>query len=252
MELSIQPSNNRDWPPELARTAFADVAGDAVRNFDYRKDAPPVENWETRTVHLSNLRGADFFLNYWSSSWIAHPILSFDFGPEGHIAFSIETRPDKHESYSTLGGLYRRFELIYVVADERDVIRVRTNYRDNGHGEDVYLFKLQTHPNRLPKRFLEYIEQLNELYQTPRFYNVISHNCTTSILAQTTQKSRLPADWRVLLNGKMDEWLEQLGAFKSTLPLDRAETKRQYRRAAKAADEAPDFSARIRAGVPGF
>lgn len=145
MELSIQPSNNRDWPPESARTAFADVAGDAitihnVRNFDYRKDAPPVENWETRTVHLSNLRGADFFLNYWSSSWIAHPILSFDFGPEGHIAFSIETWPDKHESYSTLGGLYRRFELIYVVTDERDVIRVRTNYRDNGHGEDVYLF----------------------------------------------------------------------------------------------------------------
>lgn len=257
MELTIRPTNNRDWPPELARTADADIAGDAitlqnVRNFDYRKDAPPIENWETRTMHLSNLRGADFFLNYWGSPWIAHPILSFDFGPEGRIAFSIETRPDKTESYSTLGGLYRQFELIYVVADERDVIRVRTNYRNNGNGEDVYLFKLRTRPDRLPLRFLEYVRQVNGLHRTPRFYNVISHNCTTSIQSQAGDKTRLPADWRVLLNGKMDEWLDQLGAFEPQLPLAELKERGHINARAHIADRAPDFSARIREGVPGF
>ncbi|MCE9520458.1 MAG: DUF4105 domain-containing protein, partial [Verrucomicrobia bacterium] len=130
----IRPSNNRVWMPEYAHEPHATITEDVVtienlRNFDYQPGGVIIERWETRTVHLSNLRGADLVLNFWGSDLMAHPIFTFDFGAEGRVAFSIETRREKGEASSTLGGLYKNFDLIYLASDERDVIRLRTNYR---------------------------------------------------------------------------------------------------------------------------
>ena len=69
---------------------------------------------------------------------IAHIFLSFGFGTDDHLAVSIERRDEIGEGYSTIKGLFRQFELFYVVADERDVIRLRTNYRRAPY-EEVYL-----------------------------------------------------------------------------------------------------------------
>lgn len=250
-----QPSNDRNWAPEYARTAGATVDGDAVtftnfRNFDYALDGSITERWETRTVHLSKLRGIDFFLNYWGSPLIAHPIFSFDFGDEGHVAFSIETRREKGEVYTTLGGLYKLYELSYLVGDERDFIRVRTNIR---HGEDAYLFRLATSPEAARARFLEYVEQIQELERKPRFYNVITANCTTAIRSQLHVRKQAFPDWRLLVNGKLDEMFADHGLFAAKdLPL--AELKRQglVDERAKQAQEDPHFSREIREGVPGF
>jgi hypothetical protein len=142
--LSLAPSNDREWQADVARLPTATIEGDRitlrnVRNFDYRSETEFVERWEERSYDLSTLRGADLFLSYWGSPWIAHTILSWDFADGEHLAVSIETRKEQHESYSAVRGFFRQYELYYVVADERDVVRLRTNYR----GEEVYLYPLR-------------------------------------------------------------------------------------------------------------
>jgi hypothetical protein len=250
--LTLQPRQFRDWKPEVAVTAHAGIAGDIVtfhnvRNFEYRSAKDFTPRYETRTLDLRNLNGVDIFINYWGSPAMAHPILSFDFGPDGRICFSIETRPEKGESYSALGGLYRRFELIYLVADERDVVRVRANYRK---GEDVYLYRLKAR-DALPA-FMEYVRTVNELHQTPRWYNAITNNCTTAIRNQRAATERAPWDWRMLVNGYGDELLYERGAIDNSLPFADLKRLSHVNERAKAADDAADFSAKIRAGLPGM
>lgn len=250
-----QPSNDRNWAPEYARTAGATVDGDAVtftnfRNFDYAMDGTVTERWETRTVHLSNLRGIDFFLNYWGSPLIAHPIFSFDFGDEGHVAFSIETRREKGEVYTTLGGLYKLYELCYLVGDERDFVRVRTNIRKD---EDAYLFRLAAPPDHARSRFLEYVTQIQDLEKKPRFYNVLTANCTTAIRSQLHMKKQAFPDWRLLINGKLDEMFAEHGLFAvKDLPLTELKERGHVDKRALEAQDDPQFSQKIRIGTPGF
>ncbi len=249
---NLQPRQFRNWKPEVAVTSHAEIDGDVVtfhnvRNFDYRSLTDATPRRETRRVDLRKLRGADVFINYWGSPYMAHPILSFDFGDDGRLCFSIETRPEKGEAYSAVGGLYRQFELFYVVADERDVIRVRTSYRQ---GEDVYLYRLNAPHARAA--FMEYVRTVNELHATPRWYNAVTNNCTTAIRQQRAASERAPWDWRMLVNGFGDKLLYERGALDRSLPF--AELKRisHINERAKAANEAADFSEKIRAGLPGM
>jgi len=248
---SIPARQHRDWKPEVALTPHIKIDGDTatihnLRNFDYRTTEDFTPQYELRKVDLRKLRGMDVFINYWGSPYMAHPIFSYDFGDDGRVCFSIETRPEKGESYSALGGLYRRFELFYVVADECDVIRVRSNYRN---GEDVYLYHLGVKGAR--ESFFEYVRTVNELHENPRWYNAIANNCTTAIRKQKLASDRLPLDWRLIVNGFGDELLYDRGQLDQSLPF--AELKRISRvnEKAKAADQAPNFSERIREGLPG-
>lgn len=250
--LSLQPRQDRDWKPEVALTASATVEGEVVtihnvRNFEYRTEQDFTPRYETRRLNLQNLRGVDIFITYWGSPYMAHPILSFDFGRDGHVCFSIETRPRRGQAYSALGGLYRQFELSYVVADERDVIRLRTNYRQ---GEEVYLYRLNSPHARAS--FLEYIRTVNELHAAPRWYNAITDNCTTAIRQQRAAADRAPWDWRMLVNGFGDQLLYQRGALNQSLPFAELKQLSHINARARAADAAPDFSARIRVGLPGM
>ncbi|MFD0895817.1 DUF4105 domain-containing protein [Luteolibacter ambystomatis] len=251
--LTVPPKQDRDWKPEVARLASARIDADEVviqnvRNFDYRTETDFTPRYETRTYHLSQLRGIDLFVNYWGSKWMAHPIVSFDFGGEGRVCFSIETRPEKGEGFSALGGLYRQFELICVVADERDVIRVRTNYR---HGEDVYLYHFNATPEQARKSFGEYLATLNHLATHPRWYNAVTDNCTSAIRHQRVASERSPWDWRMLVNGFGDEMLYERGALDRSIPFPELKSRGHINDRAKAADQSPDFSKLIREGVPG-
>jgi hypothetical protein len=251
--LTIRPSNTADWLPDVAQTAFAEIDGDNVvihnvRNCDYRTETDYTPHWETRTVRLSQITGIDLAVNYWGSPWIAHPIASFQFADAPPLCFSIETRKKLGQAYSTIGGLYRQFELIYIVADERDVIRVRTNYRK---GEDIYLYHLTISPVQARERFLEYIHSLNALRDKPRWYNAITTNCTTSIRAQHPANERIPFDWRILLNGKGDELMyERHLIVTGGLPFAELKARSLIDARAKAAGDSPDFSKLIRVGLP--
>ncbi len=207
--LSLKPTDDRPWQPDVAQKAWAEIQGDEatfhnVRNCDYRTETDYTPRWETRSVRLSQITGIDLAINYWGSPWMAHPIASFQFADAPPLCFSIETRKAVGQTYSAIGGLYRQFELIYIVADERDVIRVRTNFRK---GEDIYLYHTTIAPAAARQRFLEYVQSLNTLREKPRWYNAITTNCTTSIRTQHPANERMPWDWRILLNGKGDEMM---------------------------------------------
>jgi hypothetical protein len=251
--FTLKPSNDRQWQPDVANAAWAEINGDLVtvhnvRNCEYRTETDFTPHWETRTVQLSQITGMDITIMYWGSPYMAHPILSFRFAGASPICFSIETRKQIGQDYSALRGLYRQYTLVYVVADERDSIRVRSNYR---HGEDVYLYQTLASPKQARARFIEYLNVLNSLHIHPRWYNAITTNCTTSIREQRDVDQRMPWDWRMLVNGKGDELLYERHLI-ATGGLPFAELKRRshINDRARAADHDPDFSRVIRAGLP--
>lgn len=253
--FTLRPSNDRQWQPDVAQTAWAEIKGDEVtlhnvRDCDYRTETDYTPRWETRTVRISQLTGIDLAINYWGSPYMAHPVASFRFADSPPICFSIETRKEVGESYSAIGGIYRQFELIYVVADERDVLRVRTNYRK---GEDVYLYHLNAPIAKARERFMDYLAALNHLRDHPHWYNAVTTNCTTAIRTQHAATERAPWDWRMLVNGFADEMLFERHGF-VTGGLGFAELKKQalINPAAQAANQSPNFSHLIREGRAGF
>lgn len=253
--LTLKPSNNRNWAPDVAKVAWADIEGDDVtlynvRNFDYRTETDYTPRWETRNVRLSQLTGVDVAICYWGSPYMAHPIVSFQFTDGPPVCFSIETRKEVGESYSALGGLYRQFELIYTIADERDVIRLRTNYRT---GEDVYLYRTKAGPDAARERFRDYIRAVNYLREHPVWYNALTTNCTSAIRLQHAAEKRTSWDWRMLVNGKGDELLYERGVIAhDNLPFAQLKQRARINVPAASAGGAEDFSKKIRASLPGF
>ncbi len=253
--LTISPSNTRDWQPEVAQTPYAEIDGDRVvihnfRNFDYVTKTDFQPKWETKTVHLSNLRAVDFFTNYWGSTLICHTFLSYDFGPEGYVCMSIETRMMKGQAYSAIAGLYRQFALYYVIGDERDIVRLRTNYRL----EDVYLYRLVVATPKLGRElFLDYLDTANSLHERAQWYNELTSNCTSNIRLHVKHiGSARPWDWQMLVNGTIDEHAYDLKVIDTTLPFPELKRLSHINDRARAADRDPDFSIRIRDGLPGI
>jgi hypothetical protein len=250
----IPASNDRDWQPEVAMTPYAAINGDMitihnVRNFDYRTETNFTPRWETRIYDLNKLDGADIIAVYWAGKAIAHIMVSFDFEGKDHLAVSIETRKEKGESYSTLAGFFRQYELYYVVADERDVIRVRTTYRQPQ--EDVYVYRTRAPLKNIRRIFLDYVKTMNELRVRPTYYNTLTTNCTTSIVFHTRMNPESPPmSWKVLLSGYVPDYLYELGKIDTTKPFAELEKLSHVNARAHAADKDPAFSQRIRQGLP--
>jgi hypothetical protein len=251
--LSIPPRSDRNWMEDVSRLPKAEINGDRLtihhlRNFDYRSEADFTPRWETRTYDLSTIRGANLFLSYWGPRNIAHTIMSWDFAEGPPLAISIETRKEVGESYSALLGFFRQYELYYVVADERDVVRLRTNFR----GETVYLYPLLAKPGQPRAFLLDYLRSVNELVEHPRWYNAFTHNCTTTIRMHAEHISAANAwNWRILLNGYGDELLYMNRRVDTSLPFPQLRARSDITARAQAAGNQPDFSARIRMGLPG-
>ena len=255
--FTLKPLQHRDWQPDDAETAWADIHGDVitvhnVRNCDYMTTHDYTCKWETRTYNLANLSGIDLFITWWGPTLIAHPIVSFDFGSQGHVPMSIETRDVVGQSYSAIRGFFRQYALIYIVTDERDVVRLRTNFRKD---EEVYLFRTTVKPELSRKIFLDYLERVNELHNNPEWYNALTNNCTTNIdvSASQAQDRSTVWNWRVILNGKMDEMLYEHHRFVTGgLSLPELKAQAHINDAARAADDSPEWSALIRKGRVGF
>jgi hypothetical protein len=252
--LTTRPSNDRRWQPDVAVLPEASFDGDLVtvrnvRNFEYRSETDFTPAYDTRTYDLRRLDRVDLIAAYWMGPAIAHLFVSFGFDDD-HLAVSIEARKEEGEAYSSLGGFFRRYELIYVVGDERDLIRLRTNYR-NAPPEDVYVFRVRGTPDRFRRLFVDYLRDVNELRQRPRFYNTLTTNCTTMIRAHTAANpGRLPYSWKILLSGYAPEYAYDAGRLAGDLPFAELMRRSHVNAAARAADGASDFSRRIREGLP--
>lgn len=252
--LRIPGSNNRDWLPEVAVTPYATINGElvtfhGVRNFDYRSETDFTPRWETRTYDLRKLDSADLIAVYWAGKAIAHIMVSFGFQGKDYLAISIETRKEKGESYSTLAGFFRQYELYYVIADERDVIRVRTHYRQPQ--EDVFIYRTRAPVKNIRAVFLDYIKGINEMRERPTYYNTLTTNCTTTVRTHTRMNPESPPmSWKILLSGYVPAYLYELSRIDTSKPFAELEKLSRVNARAHAAGKARDFSQRIRAGLP--
>jgi len=181
---------------------------------------------------------------------IAHILVSFAFADGGHLAVSIEARNERGEGYSSVKGFFRQYELYYVVADERDVVRLRTNYRLNPI-EHVHLYRVRAKPEAARRLFLEYLSQINGLKAHPQWYNSATDNCTSNIwLNARVNPGSLAYSWKILLSGYVPEYLYENGRLDTSVPFEELQRRSEINALAQAADKAPDFSQRIRAGLP--
>jgi hypothetical protein len=250
--IAIPPSHDRPWRPEVAVMPRAFIDGDRVRltgarNFDYRSRDDFTVRYEEREVLLSHLTGLDFYVSYWSEGLVGHTFLSFIFDNAPPLSISIETRPEVGESFAPVASLFKQFELIYVVGDERDLVRVRTNHRR----ETVYLYRLNSSPEDARRLLLVYLTRINELANRPEFYHLLSNSCTINIIRYANAVGRKGRfDIRHLLNGLIDSYLYHSGRIDTTLPFDELRQRSLINAAAQAADGVPDFSDRIRASLP--
>jgi hypothetical protein len=250
--LSIAPSNERDWQSDVARLPSATIAGDRVtirnvRNFAYPSATTAVERWETRSYDLSRLDGFDMFLSYWGPKTIAHTISSWQFSDGQHLAISIETRKTNGQDYSAVLGFFRQFELYYVIADERDVIGVRTGPRQ----ETMQLYRMRGSPAFARALLLDYLDEVNRLARQPEWYNALTHNCTTTIRHHAQQVAAgNPFDWRILANGHLDELGYERRQINTSLPFAELRRRSDITARARVAANSADFSRAIREGLP--
>lgn len=253
----IAPANDRDWQPDVAKLAHAEIDGDLVtvhdvRNFDYRSETDYTPAYYDRTYDLKKLKSVDLIAVYWMGPAIAHTILSFGFEGSDPLAISIETRKEKGESYSTAKGFFKQYELYYVVADERDVVRLRTNYRKDPP-EDVYVYRLHGPLENARRVFMQYIQRINDLHQRPEFYNTLIDNCTTGIwMNSRINPGHVALSWKILASGYLPEYLHDQGMLAPGVSLADLQRLGHVNARAQEADDAADFSSRIRRGIPGM
>lgn len=250
----MPPSNSRNWQADVAVLPWADIQGNMVtihniRNCDYKTETNYTVRHYDKTFDLAKLKSIDLSLIYWGSPNIAHTMLSFSFGEDGVVCFSAEARKEVGEGYSSIKGFFRQYELTYVVADERDLIGLRTNYR----GEQVYLYRLIESEDLVRKVFLDYLRELNSLHDHPKWYNALTGNCMTSFRIRTAPynpDSRL--DWRIIANGLLDEMLYERRAVDTSLPFPELKKLSLINDRAKGMDKSMVFSKHIRVGLPGI
>ena len=249
---SLVPRNDRDWAADVARPLSATLAADHVaihdaRNFAWRTETEFTPRWEERRFRLDTLRSVDLINSYWSGPAIAHTLISFGFADGRYLAFSVEIRRERGETYSNLAGFFKQYEVVAVAADERDIVRLRSNVRR----EDVRLFRLKVTPDQARAGFLELLRRANAIAAEPAFYDSLRTNCTTAMFgAARTVAPDLPFDWRIILSGYLPDYAYEQGLLDRRYDLATLRERGRIADRALAADEDPDFSARIREGVP--
>lgn len=245
-----RPSNDRDWLPNMAVLPRAEIADSLVhlhdiRNTTYASAERYVPAYYDATFDLRRLDRV-WFVVVPFSQWrgVAHTFLTFGFGDGRYVSISVEARRERDETYHFLKGLFRRYELVYIVADERDAIGMRASVlRD-----DVYLYPLRAPVQRVRELFVSMLERANQLRARPRFYNTLVANCTSTIVRHVNALApgRIPRSHKVLFPGYSDRLAYDLGLIATDLPFEQARARFRVTERATRYAERPDFSARIR------
>jgi Ca2+/Na+ antiporter len=217
---NIKPSNSKNWQRDVLVLPYATIDKNLIRfhnirNFKYMTEDKYIVDYYDETFDIDKLNGIDFIATYWMGEDIAHTFLSFSFGDEKHLAISIEVRKTLDKSYSILRGFFKEDEIYYVVADERDLIGLRTNIRNNPP-EDVYMYEVKAEKEDMKKVFLNYVKKINDLKNKPEFYNTLTRNCTTGIWDNASLNGKnTKFNWEVVLSGHSAKYLYQVGLLKT-------------------------------------
>ena len=247
--LLVRPSNDRDWSVDQAVLPVATIDGPLVtirniRNFRYEATDRYTPGYYDKTFDLRALDSAWFVVEPFGKGGAAHTFVSFGFRDRDFVAVSVEIRKEKGESFSPLKGLLRRYEVMYVIGDERDLVKLRTNYRN----DPVHLYRIRTTPERMRAMFLAMVRRANALHEQPEFYNTLTNTCTTNLVRHVNQitPKRIPLRASVLLPATSDELAYELGLIDTALPFEEAQRRALINPSARRYADDPDFSRKIR------
>ena len=245
-----RPSNHRDWSPDQAILSYADIAGQSVkihniRNFQYRSEHDYNTEYYDKDFDLNKIKSLEYVIDPFSKKiGAAHTFLTFGFENDGHVAISIEIRKKKGDSFSPWRGLFRSFEIMYVIADERDVIKLRTNFRK----DEVYLFPVKASPQEIRALFLDILKRVNQLKEKPEFYNTVLNSCAVNVVAHVNRvtKRKIPWSFKIFFPAYSDRFIYDLGLIDTHLSFEEARKKYYVSKRGQNCGDDEDFSKKIR------
>lgn len=246
----LTASNDRDWRPDLAVLPWAEANGNLItvrniRNTQYANADHYMVNHYDRTFDVRAIEKADYIVcPFNSAAALAHTMISFGLNDGTHICVSAEVRKEKTEDYSAVQGLGRKFELMYVVADEKDLIGSRTKHRDI----NVYVYPTVATPEQSQALFVDVMERVNQLARKPEFYNTLTNNCTTNIKSHVNRLAgnKIKYDWRVLLPSYSAKYAYDLGLLDNSIPFEDLQSLSLVNDLSNEHLETADYSTRIR------
>jgi hypothetical protein len=252
--LLKQPSNHRDWSPDQAVLPYAALDGSRatvfnIRHCSYATTSDYTVRHYDRTFDLDRLRSLDYVVEpfaHWRGP--AHAFVSFGFEGDQYVAISAEIRRVRGQTYSPLKGMLRTYEIMYVIGDERDLIGLRANVRN----DEVFVYPLRARPEGARAVFVSMLRRANRLRERPEFYNTLTNNCLTNIWRHVNAVARrkVPFSARLLLPGYSDRLAYDLGWIDTRLSFDLARQRFRINERARRHADSPDFSARIREFPP--
>lgn len=248
--LSQKPSLYRDWLlaesvlPEIA-FSWETVAIKNIRNHTWTTDKEFTPGYYDTAYNIADLEKVYYIITPFSDrDWPAHTMLSFSFSWGQHVVISAEVRKERGEDFDALKGILNQYELMYVIADESDVIKLRTNYRKN----EVYMYPIDTSKEKVQELFRTMLIRADKLSREPEFYNTLWNNCTTSILmhANALRTEKLSGGIYRILPSHSDEIV--YGAWLIDTELSLGDARAYYRidESARAMTGTVDFSDIIR------
>ena len=246
--FSLRPRSDRDWAEGMEVLPHAELVGDTLRvkhfrDFRYSAAGEPIPRFEDRTYDLAKLSSLDYFLSHWSGPVMAHTLVSFGFDDGQFLCVSVEARRQRWQSYSPLWGMFRSYPLMFVLGDERDIVRLRTNIRR----ERVYMYRLRMPPQRMQRLLLDYVSRVEKLATQPAWYNSVTSNCTTNLFYRGHASAPWWMKFGIFLNGFSARTMYRLGFLSDNLPFKELQARCAIRERALAAGDAADFSKQIRA-----
>lgn len=251
LTLFVHPSLDRDWTPDQVVLARATLSGNTatvtnIRNIEYRTTKDYDVHYYDKTFDLDTLDSVWYMVEPFSGhgAGAAHTLLSFGFEDGSYVAISVEIRKEKGESFSPVKGILRQYELVYVIADERDVIKLRSNYRK----DDVFLYPVKTSKENMRKLFVSMLERANKLATEPEFYNTLTSTCTTNLVAHVNDivPGRVPFSYKVLMPAYSDELARAIGLIDDSLSIEDLRAKYRINDRAELYADDPLFSEKIR------
>lgn len=248
--ISVRPSNDRDWALDQAILPYAEINSNQVfvhniRNFSYTSTHDYTPNYYDKTFDLDKIKNVYFVVEPFSGYvGAAHTFLSFEFEGDQFVSISVEIRKEKGESFSAVKGILRQYELTYVIADERDVVKLRSNYRK----DKVFVYPIKTNPEKMRAVFLSMIERANKLKAEPEFYNTLFSNCTTNLAKHVNSifPKRVPWDITFLLPENADNYAYKIGLIDNAVPFEESRTAHYINDLAAKYADSPEFSLKIR------
>lgn len=215
-----EPSLDRSWDEDVNVLAGVDFSADEtvtlaqIRDWQYSVNAIRSKSYFDASFDPNDIVAMWMYEQQLDpSGLIAHTFVVFEFDESyeraRYLGLSVETRRERGETYSIIGGALRSFEITHIWATEEDLVTRRVQFLNY----PLTRYRLEIPAAYRSRIFLKFAEETRSLASQARWYNTISNNCTSSLIkfVNASEPGAIPLHHSYVLTGKVDDYLEELG-----------------------------------------